>query len=185
MHLNYFFFCRGVALNTSRKQRQAEGDDEPATAEGEDGTANPDVLNTPPLCAFLSMVSLLAHISNKSDEYLQQLMLALFTLQTLVEDAAVAGAICDKKQVHKVTLVQRRVRKFTLDPLPRPFLGHIYDTMLILIWTSLRKPLPAELICTAVGVIHRLVVFQFRNKLRIPYDWKSLFDVLFVLVRNT
>ena len=45
------------------------------------------------------------------------------------------------------------------------------------------KKLPVELFTQCVGIIHRLLCYQKRNSVRLPYNWKDLWTALISLAK--
>lgn len=49
--------------------------------------------------------------------------------------------------------------------------------------SHMMKKLPIELFLQNVSIIHRLLCYQKRNSVRLPYNWKDLWAALIALAK--
>lgn len=57
------------------------------------------------------------------------------------------------------------------------------DLLVEFIMSHMLKKLPVELFVQCVGIIHRLLCYQKRNAVRLPYNWKDLWTALISLAK--
>ncbi|KAG0726796.1 Armadillo-like helical domain-containing protein 3 [Chionoecetes opilio] len=59
----------------------------------------------------------------------------------------------------------------------------ISDVMVEFMMSHMMKKLPIELFLLNVGITHRLLCYQKRNSVRLPYNWKDLWAALIALAK--
>lgn len=57
------------------------------------------------------------------------------------------------------------------------------DVMVEFMMSHMMKKLPIELFLLNVGITHRLLCYQKRNSVRLPYNWKDLWAALIALAK--
>lgn len=57
------------------------------------------------------------------------------------------------------------------------------DVMVEFMMSHMMKKLPVELFVQSVSIIHRLLCYQKRNSVRLPYNWKELWAALIALAK--
>ena len=65
----------------------------------------------------------------------------------------------------------------------RPFSHAILDLMTEFIMSHMNRNVPFELYHLALGIIHRLLSFQKRCRVRIEYCWKELWSALTAFIK--
>jgi hypothetical protein len=65
----------------------------------------------------------------------------------------------------------------------RPLSYSVMDLMVEFILTHTRKNLLLDLYLLCIGVIHRLLCYQKKCKIRVEYAWKELWNALIVLIK--
>eukprot|EP00048_Salpingoeca_helianthica_P018162 m.241064 g.241064 ORF g.241064 m.241064 type:complete len:657 (-) comp23915_c0_seq1:59-2029(-) len=112
--------------------------------------------------------------------------LALITLTRIAEDLYSNMFLHDANvnipvMLHRVAL---RHRPATTERLPSlPLACAVLDLLVEYLVAHLKRSIPLRNLSLALGVIHRLVAHQKRQRVRLPYAWAGLWSALMGLLR--
>ncbi|RIA97875.1 hypothetical protein C1645_751412 [Glomus cerebriforme] len=153
-----------------------------ATVSEDDKKSMEIVRDGPYFCDFLSLSSyLLQH--NRTNRTASYANLILLILVILVEDATLNEVICEDERRFIVRLCRQRPPLLQNARFPRPLIGVILDVVIGFINHNLRRKLQTDLYSMALGVIHRLISYLKRNRVRLPYHWSELWHSLIGLLK--
>lgn len=126
-------------------------------------------------------------LCNKEKTSSNTLRLCFVILCCITEDQCANALLHDTSLAFKVPLhrVQMRHRKLAeqSDQICRPLAYSLLDLMCEFISSNMRKEFPLDLYLFTVNVIHRLLCYQKRCKIRHEYDWVSLWHTLISLLK--
>ncbi|XP_015791968.1 UPF0668 protein C10orf76 homolog [Tetranychus urticae] len=132
---------------------------------------------------FCSIVML----QTKDEENFDTSRLCLLILTCISEDQCANAIMHDLNIVYKVNLhrLPMRHRKVADEgnKLSRPLAYSVLDLMVEFISTHLRKNFLCELYTLCIGVIHRLLCYQKKCKIRFNYSWRNLWYSLVNLLK--
>ncbi|CAG2166751.1 unnamed protein product [Oppiella nova] len=137
------------------------------------------------LVAFLEFSSIVM-LYTKDEAILQTSRLCFIILTCITEDQCANAIMHDMNlpftvQLHRMPMRHRKV--CAQSKLSRPLSYSVMDLMVEFILTHTRKNLLLDLYLLCIGVIHRLLCYQKKCKIRVDYVWKDLWSALIVLMK--
>lgn len=124
---------------------------------------------------------------HKSELSAINLKLCLLILTCIAEDQYANSMMHDTNLTFKVSLhrAHMRHRKLTSEKVakPQPLATTLLDLLVEFIVTHLLKKFPIELYLLCIGIIHRIIVYQKRCRVRLAYHWKELWTAMISLLK--
>ncbi|XP_041785611.1 armadillo-like helical domain-containing protein 3 isoform X2 [Anopheles merus] len=124
---------------------------------------------------------------HKSELSSINLKLCLLILTCIAEDQYANSMMHDTNLTFKVSLhrAHMRHRKLTSEKVskPQPLANTLLDLLVEFIVSHLLKKFPIELYLLCVGIIHRVIIYQKRCRVRIAYHWKDLWTAIISLLK--
>ncbi|XP_052893829.1 armadillo-like helical domain-containing protein 3 isoform X2 [Anopheles moucheti] len=124
---------------------------------------------------------------HKSELSAINLKLCLLILTCIAEDQYANSMMHDNNLTFKVSLhrAHMRHRKLTSEKVskPQPLATTLLDLLVEFIVSHLLKKFPIELYLLCIGIIHRVIIYQKRCRVRIAYHWKELWTAMISLLK--
>ncbi|XP_055625325.1 armadillo-like helical domain-containing protein 3 isoform X2 [Toxorhynchites rutilus septentrionalis] len=115
------------------------------------------------------------------------LKLCFIILTCISEDQYANSIMHDSNLTFKVYLHKARLRhrKFTVDRIskPQPLAATLLDLLVEFIVSHMMKKFPMELYLFCIGILHRMIVYQKRCRIRLIYPWRELWSSLIGLLK--
>ncbi|XP_061511588.1 armadillo-like helical domain-containing protein 3 isoform X2 [Anopheles gambiae] len=139
------------------------------------------------LCYRSQQIRSIVMQDHKSELSSTNLKLCLLILTCIAEDQYANSMMHDTNLTFKVSLhrAHMRHRKLTSEKVskPQPLANTLLDLLVEFIVSHLLKKFPIELYLLCVGIIHRVIIYQKRCRVRIAYHWKDLWTAIISLLK--
>ncbi|KAI2803984.1 hypothetical protein BLOT_008124 [Blomia tropicalis] len=138
------------------------------------------------LVTFLEFTSIIM-LDMKDETTLESTRLCFIILTCITEDTCANSIIHDNNMGFIVNLQRMPMRHRKAPSLKakgvRPLSHAILDLMVEFIQSHMNRNIQYDLFQLCLGIIHRLISFQKRFRIRINYDWKDLWSALTTLIK--
>ncbi|XP_062501214.1 armadillo-like helical domain-containing protein 3 [Corticium candelabrum] len=140
------------------------------------------------LGTFLTYTSIAMQHAATTDEGAtsRHARLCLIILTCIVEDQYANSFVHDSNMTFKVNLQRTtmRHRRIASGPTSGQCLAcTVLDLMVETLLSHLRRNLPMDLYARCLGIIHRLLCYQKRCRVRLMYNWQELWTALISIVK--
>ncbi|XP_076879433.1 armadillo-like helical domain-containing protein 3 [Brachyhypopomus gauderio] len=147
---------------------------------------DPNLQTSNLLITFLKYSSIVMQ-DTKDEHRLNSARLCLIILTCIVEDQYADAFLHDDNMNFRVNLhrMPMRHRKKAADKsIPsRPLVCAVLDLMVEFIVTHMMKEFPMDLYMRCVQIIHKLICYQKKCRIRVHYTWRELWSALINLLK--
>uniref|UniRef100_A0AAY3ZY83 Armadillo-like helical domain-containing protein n=1 Tax=Denticeps clupeoides TaxID=299321 RepID=A0AAY3ZY83_9TELE len=147
---------------------------------------DPNLQTSNLLITFLKYSSIVMQ-DTKDEHRLNSARLCLIILTCIAEDQYADAILHDDNMNFRVNLhrMPMRHRKKAADKnMPsRPLVCAVLDLMVEFIVTHMMKDFPMDLYLRCVQIIHKLICYQKRSRIRLHYTWRELWSALINLLK--
>ncbi|XP_073997892.1 armadillo-like helical domain-containing protein 3 [Rhodnius prolixus] len=169
-----------VHLNRNFVSTLAQTQTEPPTPSDSETTSEPSNL----LGTFFQYCSIVMQ-DTKCEASFNTVKLCFLVLTCVAEDHYANSVMHDVNLVFKIQLHRLPMRHRTIIPdKPSQTLANtLLDLLVEFVMSHMMKKLPLELYLLCIGVMHRILCYQKRCRVRLTYQWKELWTSLISLLK--
>eukprot|EP00118_Oscarella_pearsei_P010758 m.68031 g.68031 ORF g.68031 m.68031 type:complete len:697 (+) comp35483_c0_seq1:52-2142(+) len=135
------------------------------------------------LGTFLTYASIALQSRSKERRHAR---LCLIILTCIVEDQYANSFVHDPNMTFKVTLQRAKMRHRTVQTtqtLNQSLASTVLDLMVETLLSHLAKSMSFDMYARCLGIVHRLLCYQKRCRVRLPYHWQSLWSSLISILK--